>query len=77
LSILELKILIEEKTSLEATMVRWFEGGMNQGLLPMTINEEESYLFCACHLLNFDEGHCAVNNAAGTGPYSTNGNGHR
>jgi hypothetical protein len=23
-------------TSLAATMVRWFEGGVNQGLLPMT-----------------------------------------
>jgi hypothetical protein len=37
-------------------MVRWFEGGVNQGLLPMTISEEESNLFCACHLLNCDEG---------------------
>jgi hypothetical protein len=32
------------------------EGGVNQGLLPMTISEEESNLFCACHLLNCDEG---------------------
>jgi coproporphyrinogen III oxidase len=45
-----------ENTSLAATMVRWFEGGVNQGLLPMTISEEESNLFCACHLLNCDEG---------------------
>jgi hypothetical protein len=29
--------------------------GGNQGLLPMTISEEESNLFCACHLLNCDE----------------------
>jgi hypothetical protein len=36
---------------LAATMVRWFEGGVNQGLLPMTISDEESNLFCACHLL--------------------------
>jgi hypothetical protein len=36
-------------------MVRWCEGGVNQGLLPMTISEEESNLFCACHLLNCDE----------------------
>jgi hypothetical protein len=43
-------------TSLVATMVRWFEGGVNQGLLPMTISDEESNLFCACHLLNCDEG---------------------
>jgi hypothetical protein len=27
-----------------------------QGLLPMTISEEESNLFCAFHLLNCDEG---------------------
>jgi hypothetical protein len=33
-------------TSLAATMVRWCEGGVNQGLLPMTISEEESNLFC-------------------------------
>jgi hypothetical protein len=44
------------KTSLAATMVRWFEGGVNQGQLPMIISEEESNLFCACHLLNCDEG---------------------
>jgi hypothetical protein len=37
-------------------MVHWCEGGVNQGLLPMTISEEESNLFCACHLLNCDEG---------------------
>jgi hypothetical protein len=37
-------------TSLAATMVRWFEGGVNQGLLPMT-SEEESNLFCACHFI--------------------------
>jgi hypothetical protein len=43
-------------TSLAATMVRWFEGEVNQGLLPMTISEEESNLFRACHLLNCDEG---------------------
>jgi hypothetical protein len=36
-------------TSLAATMIRWFEGWVNQGL-------EESNLFCACHLLNCDEG---------------------
>jgi hypothetical protein len=37
-------------------MVRWCEGGVNQGLLPMTISAEESTgdLFCACHLLNYD-----------------------
>jgi hypothetical protein len=56
-----------ENTSLAATMVRWFEGGVNdeesnlfcachlggvnQGLLPMTISEEETNSFCACHLL--------------------------
>jgi hypothetical protein len=34
-------------TSLAAAMVRWFEGGVNQGLLPMTISDEES----TCHLL--------------------------
>jgi hypothetical protein len=28
------------KTSLAATMIRWFEGGVNRGLLPMTIREE-------------------------------------
>jgi hypothetical protein len=28
-------------------MVRWFEGGVNQGLLPMTISDEESNLFRA------------------------------
>jgi hypothetical protein len=39
------------KTSLAETMVRWFEGGVNQGLLPMTISEEES----SCHILNCDE----------------------
>jgi hypothetical protein len=33
-------------------MVRWSEGGVNQGLLPMTISEEESNSFRACHLLN-------------------------
>jgi hypothetical protein len=44
------------QTSLAATMVRWFEVGVNQGLLPMTISEEQSNLFCACHLLNCDEG---------------------
>jgi hypothetical protein len=46
------------KTSLAATMVRWCEGGVNQGLLPMTIglSEEESNWFCACQLLNCDEG---------------------
>jgi hypothetical protein len=36
-----------------------FEGGVNQGLLPMTINDEEheeSNLFCACHLLKCYEG---------------------
>jgi hypothetical protein len=38
-------------TSLAATMVRWCEAGVNQGLLPMTISEEESNL-----LLNSDEG---------------------
>jgi hypothetical protein len=38
-------------TSLAATMVRWCEGGVNQGLLPMTISEEESNSFCACQLL--------------------------
>jgi hypothetical protein len=43
-------------TSLAATMVRWFEGGVNQGLLPMTISDEESNLFCACPLLNCDKG---------------------
>jgi hypothetical protein len=32
-------------------MVRWCDGGVNQGLLPMTISEEESNLFCAFHLL--------------------------
>jgi hypothetical protein len=37
-------------------MVLWFEGEVNQGLLPMTISDEESNLFCACHLLNCDEG---------------------
>jgi hypothetical protein len=37
-------------------MVRWCDGGVNQGLLPMTISREESNLFCACHLLNCDEG---------------------
>jgi hypothetical protein len=44
------------KTSLVATMVRWCEGGVNLGLLPMTITEEEIHLFCACQLLNCDEG---------------------
>jgi hypothetical protein len=39
-----------------ATMVRWFEGRVNQGLLPMKISEEESNLFCACHLLKCYEG---------------------
>jgi hypothetical protein len=29
-------------TSLAATMVRWFEGGVNQGLLPMTSEEESN-----------------------------------
>jgi hypothetical protein len=48
-------------TSLAGKMVCWCEGGSdsNQGLLPsnsMTISEEESNLFCACHLLNCDEG---------------------
>jgi hypothetical protein len=38
-----------KKTSLAATMVRWFEGGVNQGQLPMIISEEEGNLFCACH----------------------------
>jgi hypothetical protein len=33
-------------TSLATRMVRWCEGGVNQGLLPMTISEEESNLFC-------------------------------
>jgi hypothetical protein len=40
-------------------MVRWFEGGVNQGLAPYDnkqISLEESNLFCACHLLNCDEG---------------------
>jgi hypothetical protein len=37
-------------------MVLWCEGGVNQGLLPMTISEEKSNFFCACHLLNCDEG---------------------
>jgi hypothetical protein len=49
----EVKII---NTSLAATMVRWCEGGVNLGLLPMTISEEESNLFCASHLLNCDEG---------------------
>jgi hypothetical protein len=53
-------ILVREKmdTSLAVTMVRWFEGRVNQGLLPMRISDEESIynLFCACHLLNCDEG---------------------
>jgi hypothetical protein len=31
-------------------------GGVNQGLLPMTISDEESNLFCACHLLKCYEG---------------------
>jgi hypothetical protein len=42
-------------------MVRWCEGEVNQGLLPMTISEEESILFCACHLLNCDEGQAMIN----------------
>jgi hypothetical protein len=42
-------------TNLAATMVRWCEEGVNQGCsLPMAIIEEESNLFCACHLLNCD-----------------------
>jgi hypothetical protein len=48
--------LHQHNTSLAATLVGWFEGGVNLGLLPMTISEEESNLFCACHLLNCDEG---------------------
>jgi hypothetical protein len=40
---------------LQALRCQWF-AGVNQGLLPMTISEEESNLFCACHLLNCDEG---------------------
>jgi hypothetical protein len=48
--------ILKLTTSLAATMVRWFEGGVNQGLLSMTISEEESNLFCACHLLSCDEG---------------------
>jgi hypothetical protein len=44
------------QTSLVVTVVCWCEEGVNQGLLPMTISEEESNLFCACHLLNCDEG---------------------
>jgi hypothetical protein len=36
-------------------MVRWCEGGVNQGLLPMIISEEENNLFCACHLLNCEK----------------------
>jgi hypothetical protein len=48
----ELEGLLKLKvTSLAATMIRWCEGGVNQGLLPMT-SEEESNLFCAFHLLN-------------------------
>jgi hypothetical protein len=35
------------KASLAATMVRWSEGGVNQGLLPMTISEEKCNLFRA------------------------------
>jgi hypothetical protein len=46
----------KDQTSLAATMVRWCEGGVNQGLLPITISEEESDSFCAYHLLNCDEG---------------------
>jgi hypothetical protein len=38
---------VQIPTSLAATMVRWFDGGVNQGLLPMTISDEESNLFCA------------------------------
>jgi hypothetical protein len=41
----------------QALRRQWFagvKGGVNQGLLPMTINEEESNLFCACHFLNCD-----------------------
>jgi hypothetical protein len=44
-----------ENTSLAATMVSWCEGGMNQGILPITVSEEESNSFYACHLLNCDE----------------------
>jgi hypothetical protein len=33
--------------SLTATMVRWCEAGVNEGLLPMTISEEKGNLFCA------------------------------
>jgi hypothetical protein len=39
----------------QALRRQWF-AGVNQRLLPMTICEEESNLFCACHLLNCDEG---------------------
>jgi hypothetical protein len=45
-----------KKNNLAATMFRWCEGGVNLGLLSMTISEEESNLFCACHLLNCDDG---------------------
>jgi hypothetical protein len=41
----------------QALRRQWFtgvEGGVNQGLLPTS--EEESNLFCACQLLNCDEG---------------------
>jgi hypothetical protein len=48
--------VIPEIKNLAATIVRRFEGGVNQGLLPMTISDEENNLFCACHLLNFDKG---------------------
>jgi hypothetical protein len=49
-------LLMKLQTRLAATMVRWGERGVNQGLLPMTISEEERNLFCTCHLLNCDEG---------------------
>jgi hypothetical protein len=42
IGLVELKI----KTSLAATMVRWCEGGMNQGLLPMTISEGKEFILC-------------------------------
>jgi hypothetical protein len=36
--------------------------GVNQGLLPMTISdEEESNSFSGCQLLNCDEGHAMIN----------------